>query len=1183
MARKSVKGYFEKNFYDNTKFTGGIVATHDTLNEGSFKHLVNFDISDMGQSITPRKGFITTTLKYNDKVITLSSSTIYFFDANIGKYIFIDFNKGYINADLKYIPCIYKANLDLDNLYITDVVPINNLDYSDLIEYFNSDMSDYLIDMKPESDNVAQSVIDEYGITKYIIKAKSRDKIFWMSIVYREEETKYENIVYPKDTVVLSYLNFDDTVNINSADRNIASAKPIIPNPMQKIYSKSDEPPEFIETFPLIYVKKDEDYLLETTQDLNNIKFIPHYLLKEPDNDNYIWSYTYDIISTSSDVSYLQDKLVHRSTLYDLKTNDSLITRSSIKSDYRQLVQQVQTDYNVPSPSSTDTDFYYKWSPARYNSYISDLDITKNNIDFMSNMKDVLVVHVGPKITNTIDPVKLSGFLDSVDISMYEFIPILSNTKFTEDGITSEAASYNLHVDESSIFKTANNKIQVARDFKNNAANLTLFQYDVIELISKMNNIPNINNYRFYIKKYSELVDYFDSDTKGYSNYIQTSTYARIIAFKDEGMDFDEFCKHISKYEYTNIIFRPFTTVSKFEFDTPLATGKNYPNNTELCKLFYNADKYSSGYYVYTDLDTCVDNFQEVSLSDLVNNHLPYNNAFNILFQYRYSAETTELLAPMLTRTDLTKSKSFNDPVITTVITELNYYGASIFTRDENDNLVFNYSTDTSIIKSLHNKGFFEQGISIVFYIIKIPKKDYVDSDPILSKTISYTRDYFITTSSYKQSRQIIMYSAKPTTIIQQLETEPKDIAEAKNSLIFRSSLGDCLVLYTGNKVYMSEPSYQYYFKYTGLYEYPEPIIKVIQYKDTLLVFTTQNLYSIYPTEITNSVENGTDEEGNTKYVQVTTTVYATLPVLYNLMVDSKYKDAIQVYNQMILFYSADGQMFMIKPSATIDNDTRFSIQYFNKSVNDILLNYKDYMQERLSSYGINKDIEDVNIKVSVSINFIKIFYSAPGLITYILIYDIINNRYYVYDTIDFTNIRNFWYNDGYEVYVSIHKDFMYFTQQYNDYSDISQYYNFTQHGIETELDTGIINLNNHLKKRFKDVHVMYKNITADTLKFSSDTYVDDVPVYLDIQSSIEVRNVATRDTYIIVDTDNRVNLLEENTALFDFSKYNSNRILTHRSNIVSRGKTFQTQLHFNSTGLYKIISYGIIYKEHTV
>jgi hypothetical protein len=74
MARKAVQGYPEKSYYDNTRYLG-IVATTDPLNEGLFKHMVNFDVSDTGQSVEPRDGFLTTILK-NANHISLSDKTM---------------------------------------------------------------------------------------------------------------------------------------------------------------------------------------------------------------------------------------------------------------------------------------------------------------------------------------------------------------------------------------------------------------------------------------------------------------------------------------------------------------------------------------------------------------------------------------------------------------------------------------------------------------------------------------------------------------------------------------------------------------------------------------------------------------------------------------------------------------------------------------------------------------------------------------------------------------------------------------------------------------------------------------------------------------------------------------------------------------------------------------------------
>ena len=328
----------------------------------------------------------------------------------------------------------------------------------------------------------------------------------------------------------------------------------------------------------------------------------------------------------------------------------------------------------------------------------------------------------------------------------------------------------------------------------------------------------------------------------------------------------------------------------------------------------------------------------------------------------------------------------------------------------------------------LNKDKFFDTGLLINFYIALTP----ASTDKVI------TREALLNSTNLYVSRQLIKTTGIPSTYIETINTgEPELIAGANNSLVFNSVLGDHLVLYTGNKVFISKEGKPYYYTQGYMQEFPEPVVKVIQYKDMLLVFSTQNLYAIYLYEDTTTVLNGTDDEGNPQYAQQKVLRFAKLPVLYNLLVNEKYKDAIQVYNQMVLFYSSDGQMFLIKPTAAIDSNSRFSIQYFNKSANDILLNYKEYMQERLNSYNIDKVIEDVDIKVSASINYIKVFYSAKDIMTYILVYDVLNNRYYTYDTLSFRYVNSLHYIPDGEMYLTEAHDNLYFTTLYHRINDI--------------------------------------------------------------------------------------------------------------------------------------------------
>jgi hypothetical protein len=155
---------------------------------------------------------------------------------------------------------------------------------------------------------------------------------------------------------------------------------------------------------------------------------------------------------------------------------------------------------------------------------------------------------------------------------------------------------------------------------------------------------------------------------------------------------------------------------------------------------------------------------------------------------------------------------------------------------------------------------------------------------------------------------------------------------------------------------------------------------------------------------------------------------------------------------------------------------------------------------------------------------------------------------------------------------------------------DISYYDNFNPYPIASEIDTGVLNLNNHLKKRFKDLHVIYKNLNANSVEFAIEVFVDDVPIITYIDPRLEIRSILGMDTLVVIDEKKTTQLIKQKvaelikqTTLFDFTEYTSNKLITHKTNIVSKGKTFRTRLTFSSKGRYKIQGFGIIYKEHTV
>ena len=238
----------------------------------------------------------------------------------------------------------------------------------------------------------------------------------------------------------------------------------------------------------------------------------------------------------------------------------------------------------------------------------------------------------------------------------------------------------------------------------------------------------------------------------------------------------------------------------------------------------------------------------------------------------------------------------------------------------------------------------------------------------------------------------------------------------------------------------------------------------------------------------------------------------------------------------MVLFYSSDGQLFLIKPSTVIDSETRFSLQYLNKSANDFLANYDVYINERLSQYGrperINK--EDVQITTSVSINYLKIYYSVPGVITMILYLDVLNNRFFFYDTLSFTNIYDKMFIDGGEVLFTRTNNLTLFTRNHKDNYDMNLLTDFRKDPVCCLLDTGNINLNNHLRKRFRDLRVTFKNINAERVNYTLETWVDSVVVKPAYDNVLKVSNLDGRSTYVEELDDTAVDMINKD-KLLDF------------------------------------------------
>jgi hypothetical protein len=506
---------------------------------------------------------------------------------------------------------------------------------------------------------------------------------------------------------------------------------------------------------------------------------------------------------------------------------------------------------------------------------------------------------------------------------------------------------------------------------------------------------------------------------------------------------------------------------------------------------------------------------------------------------------------------------------------------------------------------NFEGSDFFDKGVSGIFYMRPYEESEYVGKTYEELETLKLTWNATALTQTFNVQYG---YDALTVTYIQkELTKEPLQILNSKNQIVFEDSR---LLVWDKNTLYISEEGRYYWFKAINKLEFGEDIVKVLEYKNIILVFTTQHLYALSRIEtITTSVNPVT----NQLQQDVTGVAWTKQIVLYNLLVNKEYADVIQVFNQMVLFYSADGQLFMIKPNTMIDSETRFNIQYFNKAVNDVLLNYHEYMNERLAMYGKDTRVtkEQVKIKALVSINFIKMFYYVPGVMTYILIYDVVNNRYTVYDTLTFTNIFDKLFVESGDLYLTEQNNKLYFTMHYvepnvrDNHVDITFTNNFKKEGINCLIDTGNLNINNHLNKRFRDLYVVFKNLNSDNLLFNLETHIDDIIAKPFYSTQLEIQEINGANYFITIPKLNDIeiidinkisetatdalrysitnNLFENNNVLMDFSEFTSSKLLTHRTSILGIGKVFRLKLQFISKGLYKLQHFGIIYKERRI
>jgi hypothetical protein len=1179
MARKSVQGYTEKSYYDNTKFTG-VAVTHDVLNEGIFRLLYNFDIAETGRSIAPRKGYITTSLEQ----VYISDNAIIFKDDDSVNYIIVDFDvmRAYVvdlqeyNYKDKYIPIVNEAVISGD---IGADTVIHTL-----------------------TDTYPEYIYDEHGVRKIYVRL----------LLDGEEVTTY-TAHYNEANNELTFfrLNHEQPGSYVLQDRNIAFSGNIIPNPIQKIYRNS-RPDDFISTVGNVYVRNadpnSEEYYINNINTNTDVLFIPHFELDKPTNvklDTNAWAYSIEVTSTDTlsennlDNTYttgwidLEDKTTRVfadiENMTDMKTDKS---KDRVYKGAQKIITLVKQRIRRSTP-------VFGTFP-----YLNRFDL------FQSGYNDRVENHYASR-----------SFFDEARTELQELQNRITSLKTHKDLIEfleyAESKEYMFLLGSTTEPNTTYEDVSVG-------ARTNISNYDKIVPFAPNYNKYNNSEIRMYYSSHNEEINklgYEDWGAHIITPCVELNSGA-ILRYTGVSKDTFKWTEHIN----SNTV-REYTTTTNAD-KVEVGTEFTYDGNTYTVReTFFEGTPLDKKYnpavlqtnYMWMPSKYCKDGdhvktstmIDGVSVGDAIKNNdtpllLPYETEGDLPFikaedvikfveagAYSRGGILDKIIFRVMPikakcRTYIAEDKVlfgfvyiplqyFDNYLIKGIVGENTVWhllGTSepYLVVTEPPRLEFYMDTEVQIplfvsssnLRKYIDNDFFKNGYHIRFYFAPYTK----DHERTYSEGVLAERQMYVEAGQMYTSASLLTYTSEKVTTIPLVYDKHVDaITKSKDYVIFEDTM---VVTWSDNFVYISEPLTYYHYKEHKSFQFNERVVKVLPYKNILLVFTTQHLYALHRISIT-------EEEKEQP------SIWTSQQVLYNIATDEKYKKVIQVFNQMVLFYSAEGQLYLIKPNTMINSDTRFSLQLINSSANDFLLNYDEYINERLQRYGLEPCTrEDVQIDAALTINVIRIYYTVAHKITVVLNYDIINNRYYLYDTIGFSNICAKMFIDGEEVLINKEHGNMLITRKANTYYDVNVLSDFKPLPIHTLMDTGTINLNNHLRKRFRDLRVTFKNIDAQNIYYNVKTYVDGITIRTMYDTMLDVQDINGQKVYTDKVITNAVDVAN-NTLLLDFKNYLSNVFITHRTNILGVGKTLRLCLETVAKGNYKIYGYSIVYKERRV
>jgi hypothetical protein len=548
-------------------------------------------------------------------------------------------------------------------------------------------------------------------------------------------------------------------------DRNLASFKSLIPDPLQALYTENDKPEGFVNTFPLIYAETTSNntkkYLTLTYNDEQSFDIIPHFALEIPAAPYTHWFYTYDIAYRNESDVWNKDAVYH-APVFHLETNEKV-------SRYFFDVADGAFNYGAISVNRPYDIFF------NFNSF---------NLVALSNIPIIIVI---PNTVAVADTYKYWEYppntATQIGYSLYALNELIS--QLYNDDAEEAATDFRLRIENAN---TKGALLKAVEDFP--------------------------DDYLYYVKTFKELTTQYDDI---YGNlFIRDETLfgpiATNVALGNAIADVSNYIPLTNEYGYgAKTKAELLRYLEQTAFDE--CVFKFYPCAIQ-CEIAGTAQD-------DINLSTYFPERYQIPAGYLGPSH-PGSRTFYIYFSgtpFRTTWDDGKQIIHEYWNDDVYKRPYLNVYGHTLKFIELAdvssvaFDDSSLFKYVNNVlQFKFNESDPDQLFTELKTKGFFTDGVTLQFYLIRA--KNALSSN---TKFFLPSREVLVSSTPYTQALNLNSSPAPPVYIPDVVTKEPEDIQTAKNFITFNN---DRLVFWHKNVVYMSEPGDYYYFKYSGMHEF---------------------------------------------------------------------------------------------------------------------------------------------------------------------------------------------------------------------------------------------------------------------------------------------------------------------------------------------------------------------------